>query len=289
MGQQWMGLQQGLFPQRFLRENLELGEGGEEERDNDILRETFERTGASGMGKRIFHAGEPAWRQEAPFPTPVFVFAREASSVGAAGRHDLRLRQRRHPGGARPGTRAAGDRDVHIAGGGATILEYVNAGLLDEFSIALSPVLFGSGIRLFQGRGRGPRGPGAGLRGADAAGDPPDLRSPGAVTPRRSALRRGQQRGGVLDALSIRKGDGSATGPPAALLAGSRPACGTSSPSRSSNGNRSTRRARGRGTTRGMFIDRGEAQPGMSMVPSSATGNPGANATSHRCPSGSAK
>ena len=27
----------------------------------------------------------------------------------------------------------------------------MNAGLIDEFSIALSPVLFGSGIRLFQG------------------------------------------------------------------------------------------------------------------------------------------
>jgi dihydrofolate reductase len=38
-----------------------------------------------------------------------------------------------------------------IAGGGATILEYVNASLIDEFSIALSPVLFGSGIRLFEG------------------------------------------------------------------------------------------------------------------------------------------
>jgi dihydrofolate reductase len=45
---------------------------------------------------------------------------------------------------------AAGDRDVRIAGGGATILEYLNAGLIDEFSIALSPVLFGSGIRLFK-------------------------------------------------------------------------------------------------------------------------------------------
>ena len=46
---------------------------------------------------------------------------------------------------------AAGDRDVRVAGGGATILEYVKAGLIDEFSIALSPVLFGSGIRLFEG------------------------------------------------------------------------------------------------------------------------------------------
>ncbi|MCW2916638.1 MAG: dependent ligase, partial [Actinomycetia bacterium] len=59
-----------------------------------------------------------------------------------------------------------------------------------------------------RGRGRGPRGPGAGPRGADAAGDPPDLHSPGAVTVSTSALpRRGQQRGEILDALSVRKGE----------------------------------------------------------------------------------
>ena len=44
---QWMELQAWIFPQRFFRENLNLGEGGEEGRDNDIARETFERTGAN--------------------------------------------------------------------------------------------------------------------------------------------------------------------------------------------------------------------------------------------------
>ena len=46
---------------------------------------------------------------------------------------------------------ANGDRDVRIAGGGATIVQYLNAGLADEFTVALSPVLVGSGIRLFEG------------------------------------------------------------------------------------------------------------------------------------------
>ncbi|MFF1445618.1 dihydrofolate reductase family protein [Streptomyces sp. NPDC058295] len=46
---------------------------------------------------------------------------------------------------------AAGDRDVRIAGGGATILEHLNAGLVDEFSITLAPVLLGAGTRLFEG------------------------------------------------------------------------------------------------------------------------------------------
>src|SRR5439155_17445980 len=62
---QWMELQQWMFPQRFFRERLKLGEGGEEGRDNDIVRETFERTGASVMGKRMFDLGEQAWPEEA--------------------------------------------------------------------------------------------------------------------------------------------------------------------------------------------------------------------------------
>ena len=56
-----MGLQEWIFPLQFFRENLKLGEGGEEGRDNDIARETFERTGASVMGKRMFDLGEQAW------------------------------------------------------------------------------------------------------------------------------------------------------------------------------------------------------------------------------------
>ena len=73
MGRQWMELQAWAFPLRFFRENLRLGKGGEEGLDNDIARATFERTGASVMGKRMFDAGERMWPEEAPFHTPVFV------------------------------------------------------------------------------------------------------------------------------------------------------------------------------------------------------------------------
>ena len=148
----WSELQAWAFPQRFFRENLKLGEGGEEGLDNDIARATHERTGASIMGKRMFDAGELAWPEEAPFHTSVFVVT-----------HTRREPWER-PGGTifhfvndgiatalDQAREAAGDRDVRIAGGAETILEYLNAGLIDEFSIALSPVLFGSGIRLFEG------------------------------------------------------------------------------------------------------------------------------------------
>src|SRR5215467_10218631 len=147
---QWMELQQWIFPQRFFRENLKLGEGGEEGRDNDVARETFERTGASVMGKRMFDAGEQSWPEEAPFHTPVFVVTHTKRDPwersGGTTFHfvndgiESALLQARE---------AAGDRDVRIAGGAETIQEYLDSGLIDEFSITLAPLLFGTGIRLF--------------------------------------------------------------------------------------------------------------------------------------------
>ncbi|MFI5878960.1 dihydrofolate reductase family protein [Streptomyces sp. NPDC051554] len=146
----WSELQAWVFPLRFFRENLKLGEGGEEGRDNDIARETSERTGASVMGRRMFDGGELSWPEEAPFHTPVFVLT-----------HTRRDRWER-PGGTTfhfvddgiesaldQAREAAGDRDVRIAGGADTIQQYLDSGLIDEFSIALAPVLLGTGIRLF--------------------------------------------------------------------------------------------------------------------------------------------
>ena len=146
----WSELQAWLFPQRWFRENLGLGEGGEEGIDNDIARATYERTGASVMGKRMFDGGELAWPEEAPFHTPVFVVTHTKRGPwerpGGTTFHfvgdgiESALLQARE---------AAGDRDVRVAGGAETIQQYLDSGLIDEFSITLAPVLFGTGIRLF--------------------------------------------------------------------------------------------------------------------------------------------
>ena len=148
----WSELQAWLFPQRWFRENLKLGEGGEEGIDNDIARATYERTGASVMGKRMFDLGEQAWPEEAPFHTPVFVVTHQQRDPwerpGGTTFHFVNEGIHSALGQARE---AVGDRDVRIAGGSETILEHLNGGPVDEFSIALSPVLFGAGTRLFDG------------------------------------------------------------------------------------------------------------------------------------------
>ena len=152
MGQQWMELQQWVFRQRHFRENLKLGKGGEEGRDNDIVRETFERTGASVMGKRMFDAGEQMWPEEPPFHTPVFVVTHEERDPWERqGGTTFRFVNDGIESALDRAREAAGEQDVRIAGGGETIVQYLNAGLIDEFHVALSPVLFGSGVRLFEG------------------------------------------------------------------------------------------------------------------------------------------
>lgn len=149
---QWMELQQATFPQRFFRENLKLGEGGEEGADNDRARATHERIGANVMGKRMFDAGELSWPAEAPFHTPVFVVTHEKRDPwerpGGTTFHFVNDGIETALDRARD---AAGERDVRISGGAETIQQYLNAGLIDEFTITLSPVLFGSGVRLFDG------------------------------------------------------------------------------------------------------------------------------------------
>jgi dihydrofolate reductase len=149
---QWMKLQNWVFQQRFFRENLKLGEGGETGHDNHMLEEIFKRTGVSVMGKRMFEAGERSWPEDAPFHTPVFVLT-----------HEVRKPWER-PGGTTfyfvndgiesalgQARKAAGERDIRISGGANVIQQYLNAGLVDEFTIHYSPVFFGQGVSLFSG------------------------------------------------------------------------------------------------------------------------------------------
>lgn len=46
---------------------------------------------------------------------------------------------------------AAGDKQVHVMGGGQVIRQALSAGLVDELSIIVAPVIMGGGKRLFDG------------------------------------------------------------------------------------------------------------------------------------------
>jgi dihydrofolate reductase len=140
-----------MLNQQYFRARLKLGPAGETGPVNDMVRHTFERTGANIMGKRMFDQGEISWPEEAPFQTPVFVLSHEKRGPwvrpGGTTFHFVNAGPERALALARE---AAGSRDIRISGGADVIQQYLSLGVVDELAIALAPVLFGSGRRLFE-------------------------------------------------------------------------------------------------------------------------------------------
>lgn len=147
----WGQLMKWIFNQQYFRQNLKLGPGGETGPVNDMLLRNTERTGVSIMGKRMFEGGERGWPEEAPFHTPVYVLTHEKREPwvrpGGTTFYFINDGPERALELARE---SAGGRDIRIAGGADVIQQYLNMGVIDELEIALAPVLFCGGRRLFE-------------------------------------------------------------------------------------------------------------------------------------------
>jgi dihydrofolate reductase len=153
-GAKWGALMGWIMKLEYFRERLQFGPGGETGQINDMFRKTTERIGANIMGMRMFEQGEASWPEDAPFHTPVYVLTHTARDpwVRPGGTTFYFITE--GPERALELARAsAGDRDIRIAGGANLIQQYLNMGVIDELEIALAPVLFGSGRRLFESAG----------------------------------------------------------------------------------------------------------------------------------------
>jgi dihydrofolate reductase len=137
-----------------------LGEGGEQlhrwafgedPSDREVLTGGASSLGAVICGRRTYDDSLPWWGADGPTGparVPVFVLSHDepadtpADSVYTfvTGGIEDALKQTRE---------AAGDKDVTVMGGADTGQQFVRAGLVDELSIHLIPVLFGSGTRTF--------------------------------------------------------------------------------------------------------------------------------------------
>ena len=149
-GAKWGALMAWLMNQQYMRANLKLGPGGETGAVNDLVRWTAERIGANIMGKRMFDQGEIAWPEEAPFHTPVYVLTNVKREPWVRPGGTIFYFINDGPERALEMARKSADgRDIRIAGGADVIQQYLNLRVIDELEIALAPVLFGSGRRLF--------------------------------------------------------------------------------------------------------------------------------------------
>lgn len=153
-GAKWGALMKWLIGTEYFRTMLKFGPGGETGPVNDMVRHTSERTGANIMGRRMFDQGELSWPEEAPFHAPVFVLTHHARAPwmrpGGTTFHFVTDGTESALAQAR---RAAGGKDVRISGGADVVQQYLKLGVVEELDIALAPVVFGGGRRLFENLG----------------------------------------------------------------------------------------------------------------------------------------
>ncbi len=136
-------------------------DGGTTGVDDAYTVRSFENVGAWIMGRNMFaHSRGPWpddgwkgwWGKNPPYHCATFVlthYPRPPIEMEGGttfhfvtdGIHEALRRARE----------AAGDRDVRVGGGAATIRQFLRERLIDELHVAISPRLLGSGERLFEG------------------------------------------------------------------------------------------------------------------------------------------
>jgi dihydrofolate reductase len=136
-------------------------EGGTTGIDDDFARRGTENLGAWILGRNMFGPVRGAWPDESwrgwwgpnpPYHVPVFVLTHHARQPlemeggttfhFVTGGTDEALERARA---------AAGERDIRIGGGTATIRQYLRTRQIDEMHLAVSPVILGSGEHLWNG------------------------------------------------------------------------------------------------------------------------------------------
>ena len=146
-------IQQWMFDLASFREIQGLS-GGQTNADDEELRERFAPTGAVVMGRRMFDEGEEPWGDNPPYHMPVFVVTHQARErLVKEGGTTFTFVTDGIESALQQAKAAAGEKNVNISGGADIVQQFIKAGLLDELEIHLAPLLFGEGIRLFEGMG----------------------------------------------------------------------------------------------------------------------------------------
>ena len=154
-------LHQWMFPTRTIQRTLFGADGGTTGVDDHFAARGFNNVGAWILGRNMFSPDRGPWPDMAwkgwwgdnpPYHVPVFILTHHARpSIDMEGGTTFHF----VTGGIHEALdwarNAAGAMDVRIGGGPDTIRQYLRAGLIDELHVAISPVLLGSGERLFEG------------------------------------------------------------------------------------------------------------------------------------------
>ena len=153
-------LMEWFFQTRVWRRmhGLDDGETGV---DNAMAEQGFAGIGAWIIGRNMFgpvrgpwpdENWKGWWGDEPPYHTPVFVLTHHPRApLTMAGGTEFRFVTGGIHAALEQARAAAGDLDVRLGGGVATVRQYLQAALIDELHLAIRPVLLGTGESLLHG------------------------------------------------------------------------------------------------------------------------------------------
>lgn len=160
LGSGGLALHDWIVPTRTFQ-RMQGNDGGTSGADDDFMARGFANIGAWILGRNMFGPVRGAWPDETwtgwwgadpPYHTPVFVLTRHPrKSLVMDGGTTFHFVTDGIHAALRRATDAANGRDIRLGGGVATIRQYLQAGLVDEMHVAISPILLGSGEHLLAG------------------------------------------------------------------------------------------------------------------------------------------
>ena len=111
------------------------------------LAEAVSRVGAVVGGRWTYEAARH-WGDENPWGVPFFIVTHRPEEEPAGGAFTFVSGVKE---AVEQAMAAGGGKDVHVMGGADVIRQALEAGLVDELTIIIAPVVLGGGKRLFEG------------------------------------------------------------------------------------------------------------------------------------------
>ena len=155
-----IALHEWVVPTRTFRQ-MDGDEGGSTGVDDQFAARGFQGIGAWIMGRNMFGPIRGPWPDEAwrgwwgenpPYHTPVFVLTRHPRApLRMQGGTEFRFVTGGMHQALELAMAAARGKDVRLGGGVSTIRQYLEAKLVDQMHLAMTPVLLGSGEHLLTG------------------------------------------------------------------------------------------------------------------------------------------
>lgn len=161
LGRGGEGLHRWFFPTRTFQRMHAGTDEGSTGVDDGFAARSFDNVGAWILGRNMFGPVRGPWPDDdwkgwwgpsPPYHTPVFVLTHHARpELEMEGGTVFHFVTDGIEAALERAKAAAGGLDVRIGGGVATLRAYLEAQLIDEMHLAVSPVLLGDGEALFAG------------------------------------------------------------------------------------------------------------------------------------------